>query len=669
MSIETAKSIVRVFGPCQLVHWRAKNPDLLKELLLIGCDAYAVGPCEANHPRWIGQEADKQPPLMPGALLEINSDRETTQLLQMLLALPQIRDLCLIARDLAPRKAFENAIFSMGWRRHPASVETGNYESLQDDVLPHLSFYQRIPAEAAKRWPIQALAEERNLHMDMLRESGCRADAHVVRYALAATLVRPGDTVLDCACGLGYGSAIVAATCQAAKVIGVDADANTIAYAQANYGGPNVSFQVGDAASLDNIPDASVDFIVSMETIEHVADWHATIAAFARVLKPDGRLIASVPDRWVDETGQDPNRYHVFNWDKLRSGLIDDFVVERRFIQEAPGGFKLTGAARKLRPVSLTADVESEWILVVASANPFARTEELRGGFVHPAFGAALEASGAAIVDFGRYYDNPWLYRTLVQMGERLGDDGILARLADLVMNNTRAGSADQGAALCAAGYRILEQREAGGAADLIERIGAYHDVTADPAIVAANPHVQRWRISSAYLAGRLAELSGAPDDAAIWFSCAANLDWRPFSPLLATKTVGASFHAARLRLARGDENEAASFFRRGLKAALDAAASDPRDIVGTIDTPIPFGCVELAEVMDMGGQCATALSLLPLWRRSPGAFWQKVDMKRFGLATWAKDVEAENKRLTVQIAKQAEAHRQRNLTTFKQAS
>jgi len=48
--------------------------------------------------------------------------------------------------------------------------------------------------------------------MDMTREVGPRADAHTVRYSLAAQWVRAGDTVLDCACGLGYGSAILAST-------------------------------------------------------------------------------------------------------------------------------------------------------------------------------------------------------------------------------------------------------------------------------------------------------------------------------------------------------------------------------------------------------------------------------------------------------------------------
>jgi ubiquinone/menaquinone biosynthesis C-methylase UbiE len=651
MSIETAAAIVRIFGPCRILQWQAHDDNLLKELLLAGCDAYAVGTKQTKHPRWIAVESENNVPRTPFAVVDVASAPETFMLLNALLARHDLQGLCLIAHGRNTlRKSFENAIFSAGWRRHPASFEVWQYETLKDEALPFLSVYQRIPEAVAAEWPIEALLSERNLHMDMLRESGGRADAHVARYVLAASHVRPGDTVLDCACGLGYGSAVIAAKSQASKIIGIDVDAATVAYADANYGGQNVSFQVGNAAALDHIPDASVDFIVSMETLEHVLGWKAAAMEFARVLKPDGRLIASVPDRWVDETGNDPNPYHhhVFDWARLRDGLIDDFVIERRYVQAAPGGFKWTSANRTLQQIPLNAEAEAEWILVVASSNPFARAEQLHDSFAHPAFGAALTASGAPIVDFARFYDNPWLYRTLVQMGERLGDDDTLRRLAEWVSDTARPGSADQGAALCVYGYRILEQRQANAAAPIIQAIEVYHAATGEAGTVTSNPHVQRWRISLAFLAGRLSELCGAHDEALGWFSRTVELDWRCFSPILATKTVSAAFHAARLSLARDDEAGALTFFRLGLKEALEAARGDGRDIIGTIDTPITFGLTELAEVMQMGGQCATAIASLPLWRRSPGTFWRQVDMKQFGLATWARDVEMENRRLRI---------------------
>jgi SAM-dependent methyltransferase len=645
MSSKTAAAILRIFGPCRVIQWHARDTTLLPELLLAGCDAYATGLRHLNHPRWFATDE----PRAPMAVVDLDGTPDALAFALALARRNDLQGLILLSRpNTYERQSIERALFARGWRRHPMALQVADYEGLSDAALAPLSAYQRLPPQAESRWPVESLLAERNHHMDMLRESGCRADAHLVRYALAASHVRPGDTVLDCACGLGYGAAIIAAQSRAAMVLGFDLDAGVVAYAQENYGDPNVIFAIGDAASLDSVPDASVDVVVSMETLEHIADWRAAAKEFARVLKPDGRLIASVPDRWMDETGKDPNPYHhhVFDWARLREGLIEDFIIERRYVQAAPGGFKLTNACRTLRQTPLDQDEESEWVLVVASANPFARAEELREAFVHPAFGNALAASGAVVVDFGRFYDNPWLYRTLVQMGERVGDDGVLGRLATWASEKARPGSADQGAALCVAGYLALGQRQLETATALVQAIDTYRAVTEGPTTAPPNPHVQRWRLSLAFLAGRLSELAGSQDEALRWFSFASNLDWRPFSPVLATKTIAAAFHAARISLARGDEASALTHFRRGLNEAIEAARGDVRDIVGSVDAPIAFGLTELAEVMDMGGQCATAIALLPLWRRSPGLFWSQVDMKRFGLATWTRDVEMENNRL-----------------------
>jgi hypothetical protein len=36
----------------------------------------------------------------------------------------------------------------------------------------------------------------------------------------------------------------------------------------------------------------------------------------------------------------------------------------------------------------------------------------------------------------------------------------------------------------------------------------------------------------------------------------------------------------------------------------------------------------------------------LPLWRRDPGLFLRKIDVKRFGLVSWLVDLERENEQL-----------------------
>lgn len=643
MSKHIVARLLQVCGPCRVLHAGAHDPALLEELLLAGCDAYAFGPAMLSHPRWNGASALPTGAPLDAMLVDIPAtDRIPGQLDHLLKRFGIPKVLVMRAPGL-DRKTIEKHLFGTFWRRHPADLPAHEYEALSEDVMREVSFYERVPEAAQARWPVSALLADRNLHMDMLRESGCRADAHIVRYSLAAQFVRPGDTVLDCASGLGYGTAILASLSSGAAFIGVELDEATVEYAAVNYGRDGVSFRAGDASNLKDIPDSSIDIVVSMETIEHVPDWHAALKEFHRVLKPDGRLAASVPDRWVDETGNDPNPYHfhAFDWAKLENGLNRHFFVEMRYAQTAPGGFKLTSAGRLLRPVPLDANIDTEWLIAVACKSPL--EGQGHDNFKHPGFQASFEKSGAAIVDFARTYDNPYLYRTMVQMGERIRHDLKLATLAHWVTVNARADSADRGAAICVLGYQVLTKRDIKMAPKILAFIADYLRVTAEEH---ANPHVLRWRLSLTFLAGRVCELMGDRNNAANWYRAVAGCKWRDFSPLLATKAVAACFFEGRIRLADGDIEQAKSCFAQGLAEALAAVKGDLNDIVGNPEQPIPFGLTELAEVIDMGSQCANAVAHSELWKRDPGLFWKQVDIKRFGLASWALELEQENQKL-----------------------
>jgi SAM-dependent methyltransferase len=116
---------------------------------------------------------------------------------------------------------------------------------------------------------------------------------HWHRYAFALPLAR-GREVLDAACGEGYGSALLAS--QATHVTGVDIDAETIAHASGRYGRPNLSYRAGSVTALD-AGDDSFDLVVSFETIEHLEPQARMLDEFRRVLRSDGLLVISSPDR------------------------------------------------------------------------------------------------------------------------------------------------------------------------------------------------------------------------------------------------------------------------------------------------------------------------------------------------------------------------------------
>lgn len=131
---------------------------------------------------------------------------------------------------------------------------------------------------------------------------------HYHRYAIVLDIVKEKD-VLDVACGEGYGSSFMANV--ARSVTGVDISDEAIQHASTAYMSQNLTFRQGSATAL-GFADASFDVVVSFETIEHLAEQAQMLAEIGRVLRPDGLLVISSPNRpiYSEESGEH-NEYHV----------------------------------------------------------------------------------------------------------------------------------------------------------------------------------------------------------------------------------------------------------------------------------------------------------------------------------------------------------------------
>src|SRR5213594_2641572 len=131
---------------------------------------------------------------------------------------------------------------------------------------------------------------------------------HLHRYALSLGFVA-GKSVMDIASGEGYGAALLASKAQ--SVTGVDSDPESIKHAKHTYYASNLSFVVGNCDSVP-LPGASFDVVTSFETIEHHDEHDEMLREIKRVLKPEGILIISSPNRltYSDEPGY-TNPFHV----------------------------------------------------------------------------------------------------------------------------------------------------------------------------------------------------------------------------------------------------------------------------------------------------------------------------------------------------------------------
>jgi len=166
-------------------------------------------------------------------------------------------------------------------------------------------------------------------------EEGDMRYEHLHRYGWAAQTVK-GLHVLDIACGEGYGSAILARC--AKEVTGVDISHEAVEHAVERYGDvPNLSFRQGSATAIPSA-DASVDAVVSFETLEHLTQHDEMLAEIHRVLKPGGFLILSSPNKKV--YSDDRNFYNEFHVRELYFEELDA-LVKRYFSGVAYYGQRL----------------------------------------------------------------------------------------------------------------------------------------------------------------------------------------------------------------------------------------------------------------------------------------------------------------------------------------
>ncbi|MEN0105294.1 MAG: class I SAM-dependent methyltransferase [Pseudomonas sp.] len=134
-------------------------------------------------------------------------------------------------------------------------------------------------------------------------------EIHMQRYEFASGLLH-GTRVLDMACGCGYGTALLAERHPDKTVVGVDIDPDAIAYAQAHYQLPNLSYVCANAETFAS--EQGFDAIVSLETIEHLPSPERLVANYSRLLADAGQVIASVP---ITPT-LDGNPHHLHDFSK-----------------------------------------------------------------------------------------------------------------------------------------------------------------------------------------------------------------------------------------------------------------------------------------------------------------------------------------------------------------
>lgn len=149
---------------------------------------------------------------------------------------------------------------------------------------------------------------------------------HLGRYEWAVRVLgalSERRRVLDCACGVGYGSRMLAEVFE--RVDAVDVFDEAIAMARERYDHPRIEWRCLDAARLRDVyKEDSFDAIVSFQTIESVDDDEKLLDDFRALLKPGGVLLIDTPVR--KQRIDHPDHPH----QKRNYGLDDWLTLLRR---------------------------------------------------------------------------------------------------------------------------------------------------------------------------------------------------------------------------------------------------------------------------------------------------------------------------------------------------
>jgi ubiquinone/menaquinone biosynthesis C-methylase UbiE len=113
--------------------------------------------------------------------------------------------------------------------------------------------------------------------------------------------IQPGNSILDAGCGWGRNISGIKFFIPETKIVGIDTDQLRLERGQIFLEelklNDNTELKIGDVDNLD-FNDNEFDVVVSARVLQYVPDPMTTINELCRVLKPGGKLVITVPNKF-----------------------------------------------------------------------------------------------------------------------------------------------------------------------------------------------------------------------------------------------------------------------------------------------------------------------------------------------------------------------------------
>ena len=127
---------------------------------------------------------------------------------------------------------------------------------------------------------------------------------------------QPHDVLLDCGAGTGQFAAEMSAQC---RVMVLDSHEESLQMLRKRFSGDQVLALAGDEVPL---PDDSLEYVTALDVLEHVPDDQAVVDGFARLLKPGGLAVVTVPASMALWSDWDVVLHHFRRYDRADLGAL-----------------------------------------------------------------------------------------------------------------------------------------------------------------------------------------------------------------------------------------------------------------------------------------------------------------------------------------------------------
>lgn len=179
------------------------------------------------------------------------------------------------------------------------------------------------------------------------REAKVVAPTYLFHCAHICEVIRPGETVIDLACGPATQLAMVAQINPESRFIGIDLSEEMLKHGQAHIkdlGLSNVELRAGDITDLHFLDNGTIDAVFStlslhhLPTLEHL---ESTFSEISRILTPEGGIYLSDFTHLKSEKSME---YFAFQHKEQQSTLFTEDYLNSLRAAFYPDNFKhLTG--------------------------------------------------------------------------------------------------------------------------------------------------------------------------------------------------------------------------------------------------------------------------------------------------------------------------------------